>query len=232
MDRVQAIMFDLDNTLLRNDGDQFLEEFSSELARYLDPKVPYQRFMEAIMAAGAAMIADQHPDRTNEEVLITTLADLVAVDRDWLFQRYRAFVQGDLGRIGLPWGRIHASRPTVEWALASGYKIVVATSPIYPPGPIMERLRRADLDLEPWDLITTADQMHSVKPHASYYLEAARLIGVDPRRCVMVGDDLYQDMSAARAGFSCYLVSEQPMPTWQGARGSLNELPQFVRSLS
>ena len=49
------------------------------------------------------------------------------------------------------------------------------------------------------------------KPHPAIYLEAARLAGVDPARCVYVGDNLKRDVTGTRAaGFGGVVILISP----------------------
>jgi FMN phosphatase YigB (HAD superfamily) len=49
------------------------------------------------------------------------------------------------------------------------------------------------------------------KPDPSIYLEGARLAGVEPRRCVYVGDNLNRDVTGTRAaGFGMVVIMISP----------------------
>ncbi len=222
---IDAVFFDLDNTLLESDGDQFLEDFLAALGRRLgaDP----DRFAEAAMIAGAAVMGD-HPDRTNHDLLVGILASELGLGTGQVDSAVRCFGRAELEPLGRPWAFIPAARGVVQAVIAMNKKVVLATSPIYLEGPIRERMRRASVADLHWDLLTTSDRMHSAKPHARYFAEAAQLVGCPPTACVMVGDNPFQDLPAARAGFHTYFVG-QPLPGLDtGSAGTLGDFPQWL----
>jgi FMN phosphatase YigB (HAD superfamily) len=45
---------------------------------------------------------------------------------------------------------------------------------------------------------TDFETMHASKPHAAYYNEIAKMIGVDPQDCLMVGNEVKNDILPAR----------------------------------
>jgi len=67
------------------------------------------------------------------------------------------------------------------------------------------RLRWAGLSDLPWDLVTHSEIMHTCKPHAAYFSEAATQLGVEPHACLMVGDDPLQDGPARQVGMDVLL---------------------------
>jgi len=54
--------------------------------------------------------------------------------------------------------------------------------------------------------------MHATKPLSGYYSQTARMLGVDSRNCLMVGDDRTLDMAAADIGMRTFYVGNAPIP--------------------
>ena len=69
--------------------------------------------------------------------------------------------------------------------------------------------------------------MHASKPHAAYYREIAGMIGCDPQECLMVGNEIKNDiLPARRAGMKTFWVTKAgSIPTDVPAdwHGTLNE---------
>ena len=84
-------------------------------------------------------------------------------------------------------------------------------------------------------IVYTSDLPHS-KPHPAVFWEVARLLGVDPAACVMVGDRLVDDVAGA-LGTGLRAVwkrNERPWPRPAGvvpsaALDALSELPALLR---
>lgn len=227
---MRAVLFDLDDTLLENNGDLFFEAYLDALARHVESWIPRAKLLDAAMVAGAAMVAAHHPERTNEQVLLEALPSTLGVDPVRFEAQFRRFEQGDFRGLGPPW-RAHPWVPDlVRTVVDRGIAVVVATSPIYPLPVIEERMRRAGVRDLPWSLVTSWDRMHSTKPSPSYFEEIARLLGLAPDQCVMVGDDFFQDIVARRIGMHTYFVG-QPLPGLDtGPGGSLREIIEWLEA--
>ena len=94
-------------------------------------------------------------------------------------------------------------------ALASlaGAKTAIATSCTVP----LAEARIAASQLVPPSVLVTADDVVHGKPHPEPFLRAARLLGVDPRRCLVV-EDAPKGLEAARAAgcFTLAVVTTTP----------------------
>lgn len=224
---IRAILFDLDETLLDLNGDQFLEAYIEALSQFMPPLLSPEQFTQALWSAAAAL-GPHHPSKTNQEILWNSIADQTGVSPSKVRERMDAFTLTDLSAI-LPGGTpVPGSRLVVETARDSGLKIVVATNPIYPLEVIRERLRRAELDDIAWDGIATWN-FHSTKPYREYYLEWAGRLGVDPENCLMVGDDYFNDIPARDAGMETFYVG-RPLPGVDTGRGgTLSALAHLIR---
>jgi mannitol-1-/sugar-/sorbitol-6-phosphatase len=99
--------------------------------------------------------------------------------------------------------------PGAVEALASlgGAKNAIATSCTVP----LAEARIAAAQLEPPSVLVTADDVLHGKPHPEPFLEAARRLGVDPRRCLVV-EDAPKGLEAARAAgcFTLAVVTTTP----------------------
>jgi mannitol-1-/sugar-/sorbitol-6-phosphatase len=85
-------------------------------------------------------------------------------------------------------------------SLASA-KNAIATSCTVP----LAKARIAAAQLVPPSVLVTADDVVHGKPHPEPFLEAARRLGVDPRRCLVV-EDAPQGLEAARAA-GCFTLA-------------------------
>jgi len=71
--------------------------------------------------------------------------------------------------------------------------------------------RIASAQLQPPTVLVTADDVVNGKPHPEPFLEAARRLGVDPRRCLVI-EDAPKGLEAAKAAgcFTLALVTTTP----------------------
>lgn len=227
---VRWILFDLDGTLLGLDIDAFVPFYFEALARHFDGILPGGTLVEAVLASTAVMVADRDPSRSNAEVFWDSFLGRVGVTRDRLDPLFEAFYRDEFPRLGYLARPLPEARTVLERALARGYRVVLATNPIFPRAAILERMRWAGISDIPFALVTAYEDMHACKPHPEYYLEILNLLGAGPRECLMVGNDVQEDLAASLVGIRTFLV-EGPFLRDQGGpryrpdlRGTLLDL--------
>jgi len=160
---VQAVLLDMDGTLV--DSDAAVERsWRTWAAEYpVDPgRGPL--FVHGLPAAGN--VRRLRPDLSEDEAVAAARRqlELEYVDvADVTATRGAHELLGELDRLGLPWA--------------------VVTSADVP----LARIRLAAAGIRPALLITIDDVRHG-KPDPEGYLLAARKLGADPRRCLVVED--------------------------------------------
>jgi len=229
-----AVLFDLDGTLLDIDVDRFLVDYFGALgpvvAEVLGIDDPHAG-LRAIYDATDAMIAP-HPDTTNRDEFNARFESLTGVNLDLEefalpFERFYAEVFPTLrGSLGPNEG----ARKAVETALDLGLKVAIATNPIFPADAIKERMRWADVVDLPVNVVTTYENMLATKPLPAYFTQTATMLGVEPTRCLMVGDDRVLDMTAADVGMRTFYVGPRPLPASDYA-GDLRDLAALLPRL-
>jgi FMN phosphatase YigB (HAD superfamily) len=71
--------------------------------------------------------------------------------------------------------------------------------------------------------------MHYCKPNPSYYLEVLERMGCAPDEALMVGNDVEEDLAAAKVGLKTFLVVNE----FTVQRGAEREMqPDFEGTLS
>lgn len=89
-----------------------------------------------------------------------------------------------------------------------GLKAALATNPIFPAIATRERIRWAGLTESDFELITTYENIGVCKPNPDYFKEVAERIGVAPEECLMVGNDVGDDMPAEKLGMRVFLLTD------------------------
>lgn len=205
---LQAVLFDLDGTLLPIDQKEFLNEYLKELSLFVSPVIEPDKFKHALLASTSAMTASNTSEFTNEEVFwrdfhIRLGNRLSAVKP--LLEMFYAVKFRQLAYVANP---CPEARKLVQTAIDCDLRIVLATNPLFPLTAILNRMSWAGVDDLPWDLITSYENMHFCKPHTGYYREIAAHLGVRPEECLMVGNDVNDDIVAGSLGMKTYLVTD------------------------
>jgi HAD superfamily hydrolase (TIGR01509 family) len=226
---MQAVLFDLDGTLLDVSMDAFLNRYFSALRVTVAPRYPGIDLVEAVLDATRTM---QRPHAgTNREAFYRRFQARTGIDltEDW--RVFEDFYRDIFPRLGEGYGPNPGAREAIEAARSLGLKVAVATQPIFPRAAIEHRLAWAGLQDVEFDAVTTFEVMESCKPSPDYFRQVAWMVGCDPAECLMVGDDRDADMPAAAVGMRTFYVGTDAK-TPADHRGTLLDLPGVLDRLA
>lgn len=205
---IKAVLFDLDGTLLPMDLEQFIKGYFSSLtkgmaARGFDAK----RFSRALLAGVDAMMKNDGRD-TNENVFWQTFEAVYGEEVRSKEALFNDFYNGEFQALSSLCGVIEEAAHAVRAIRNMGYRVVLATNPVFPPIATESRIRWAGLLPSDFEFYTNYTNSSFAKPNTEYYLEIAKNMGLDPSECLMVGNDTEDDMVAENVGMSVYLLPE------------------------
>jgi HAD superfamily hydrolase (TIGR01549 family) len=111
----------------------------------------------------------------------------------------------------------------------NNFKMVIATNPLFPKKAILQRIKWAGLDPEQFSYITCYEEMHYSKPNVEFYREIVDELDLNPAECIMIGNDVQEDMIAGKLGMTTYLVDDYIIdhndddinPNWRGSLAQL-----------
>lgn len=206
---LQAVLFDLDDTLLENDmatfGPAYLEMFSRRLA----PLSSRAETKGALRAALDAVLRHDDAQVTNEECFNRELAARSALPVDRLKPYIDRFLVEDFPQLRPLVRRRPDAAEIVRQACARRLKVVLATNPMFPARAIYQRMRWAGLDAQDFARISTPENSHACKPSPAYFREILDAVDVAPEDALMVGNDWRMDIAPAIAlGMSAYWITE------------------------
>ncbi len=203
-----TVLFDLDGTLLPMDQDAFIKAYFQCLAAKLAP-YGYEpaKLIDSVWAGTAAMV-ENDGSRTNEEVFwacfAATFGERALQDKP-LFD---AFYREDFQKAAAACGFNPQARDTIDDLKHRGVRIALATNPIFPAVATESRMRWAGLDPAAFEFYTTYENSRSCKPNPAYYRELTERLGCRAEDCLMVGNDVGEDMVAAETGMRVFLLTD------------------------
>ncbi len=233
-----TLLLDLDDTLLDSNMDDFIPAYfqflGKEMASHVDPKI----LLNYLMLGSQAMVEHDSPDETLEEVFSRNFYPHLGAERDALtpyLERFYAEVFPTLSYLTQP--RPEAVK-FVQWALARGYRIAIATNPLFPLAAIEHRLRWAGLAPEDYDfeIVSSFEKFHFSKPNPAYLAEVLGLMGFPDTPVLMVGDDPVRDVQAAEElGIPMYWIAAADAELPEGrnpvaGQGSIGELRAWLEA--
>lgn len=233
----KTVLFDLDGTLLDIDMNIFLRQYFKKMM-IMAKDFGFDNIdnlAEQVYKSTDIMIGDRNLRTTNKEVF---MQDFFA-NWDYSPQEFipffdyfyeRGFPQ--LKEYCKPFAGIPEMMKTVFEKIP---RIVIATNAVFPLSALQNRLQWAGVGDFNYSLITSYEIMHACKPHVEYYQEIAGKLGVNPQECLMVGNDMGEDLTAARIGMKTFLVEDRlinkDIDVEPDYRGSLRDLYSFFESL-
>jgi 2-phosphoglycolate phosphatase len=175
---IDAVLFDLDGTLLDTAPDMAAALNALRIEEN-EPPIPFAEIREHVSHGGTALVRLGFPEARDDEFERLRMR-LLKLYRQDIPRETRLFeglesVLDELERTHVPWG-------------------VVTNKPGWLTEPLLAALDLASRA----GCVVSGDTLSERKPHPLPLLHAARLMGLEPLRCLYVGD-AERDMRAARA---------------------------------
>ena len=234
---VTTVLFDLDGTLLPMDLDVYLNRYFQLLIQKLlphgyDPK----KVVASIESAVEAMVQNDG-SKTNEAAFWDSHRRIMG-DRDAASSRslLEEFYRNEFRQVRDVCGFLPEAREIIAFCREKGLRVVLATSPLYPRIATESRIRWAGLEPEDFDFITTYEDSHYCKPNPHYYREILTKLGLRADACLMVGNDVREDMIAREVGLDVFLlpadlINKDNKDISQYPKGSMRDLMAYLEKI-
>lgn len=232
----QAIMFDLDGTLLPMDVEAFAKIYIGALARELAPFGLTQETMLKPFWAGTKAMMANTTGKLNADVFWETFSGMTGVGRAQAEPICDAFYNVGFQATRAATMANPLAKEAVRIAHEKADKVVLATNPLFPMAGQKTRLSWLGLSPEDFDLVTCYTSDRHSKPNPAYFVDVCARLSLDPEKCLMIGNDDREDMHCASAvGMDCYLVTDCRLPDkekpWTGKQGSFAEMVRMLEKL-
>ena len=235
--KITAVLFDLDGTLLPMDQNVFIKAYFGGLARRLAPcGYDPQKLIDSIWQGTAAMVKN-NGDVTNEERFWQGFEDAYGKPARQDEEFFAAFYREDFDKVRTSCGYTPAAREIVDTVKACGLRAALATNPIFPAMATERRIAWAGLSPSDFELITTYENSRHCKPNPDYYRDVMQALGVKPEECLMVGNDVGEDMIAETLGARVFLLTNDLINSKNAdisvyPSGSYADLIDFIKNLN
>lgn len=205
---IKAILFDLDGTLLPMDQEVFVKDYMGRIAAFLAPHgYEPQLLIKALWAGTAAMVKNDGKAK-NEDVFWQVFNSIIGKDAGQDMPLFNEFYDAPFQQSKDSCGLNPAAAEAIGEIKRKGLRLVLATNPLFPAIATYSRIRWAGLNREDFELITTYENSHFCKPNPDYYREILEKIGLDGPDCLMVGNDVGEDMVAKTLGMKTFLLTD------------------------
>lgn len=235
---IKHLLFDLDGTLLPMVQEEFVKFYMPLLAKaYLEAgvRIEPKEFIGAVWKGYAAMVKNDG-DQTNREAFWSYIDPCLPVSREESEALADAFYDGEFNQA------VSATQPTeladevVKLAKSKGIKVYLATNPVFPRCATLNRIHWAGLDAEDFEVITTYEDNVYCKPNPEYFRQILTEFNLNPEECLMIGNDVEEDLVIRRLGVKTFLVTDtmenkKGLPVETDYQGTMEEFYRFVEKL-
>ena len=231
---MKTVLFDLDGTLLPMDQDVFIKAYFGGLATKM---VPYgyepQTLIKGIWAGTERMIQNDG-SRTNEEAFWNGFEAFVGENCRKDEPIFDDFYRNEFRFVAASCGFDSRSAEIIAYLKKQSCRVILATNPIFPAIATRNRIQWAGLQEHDFERITTYENSSFCKPNLKYYWEILQKIGETPENCIMVGNDVTEDMIARELGMDVFLltdcvINKQNADISQYPNGSFDQLLAYLK---
>ncbi len=233
---ITTILFDLDGTLLPMDQDTFAKAYIKGLTAVADNAGYNPKTFSKIIYNGIVAMINNDGRKTNEDVFWDVLAATYGEsirNHIRLFDKYYAT---DFQKIKDICGFAPQASELIKYVKEKGYRVALATNPLFPKVATESRIRWAGLQPKYFEIYTTYENSFHCKPNTAYYTDVMEQLGVNPEECLMVGNDVSEDMIAESLGMKVFLLTDCMINKNNSdisvyANGSFDELMKYINKL-
>lgn len=205
---INTILFDLDGTLLSMDTEEFIKKYFKALSVKLKDYFTSEEVFKYFWQSTQFMINDTNSNKTNEEAFFEDFFKHSKGKEEEISAILEDFYKNDFNKIQEVSQVSEEIVNSIKILKNKGYTLVVATNPLFPIAAILNRIEWAGLDQDDFAFITSFEIMHACKPQIHYYQEILKTINKKANECLMVGNDIAEDMVAKEIGIETYLVTD------------------------
>lgn len=229
---LKAILFDLDGTLLPMDQEAFVKDYLGRLAAWLAP-YGYEpdRLVDAVWKGVGAMVMNDGSCR-NETRFWQVFAGIFGEERLKNRPLIEEFYRTEFQKVRSSCGYDPGAAGLIRTLKDAGYRLILATNPIFPAAATESRIRWAGIEPSDFEFCTTYENVRYSKPNLDYYREILDICGLAAGECLMAGNDAGEDMCAEKLGMKVFLLTgcliDRGMDISRYPRGDYGDLLAYV----
>lgn len=207
--KLKAVLFDLDGTLLPLDQDDFIAEYLRQLVAFLSQFGYEPKPMAGAIWAGCQQMIRNNGATTNETAFWQTMAAVLGPGVLDDQAKFEGYYTNEYYRLQQICGYTPEANTLVKRLKDLGIRVILATNPVFPAIATNQRIVWAGLDKADFELITTYENSIYCKPNVKYYAAILEQIGLTGEECMMVGNDISDDMPAQELGMQVFLLTDR-----------------------
>ncbi len=234
--KIKAVFFDLDGTLLPMDQDIFIKAYLGGLVNLLAPKGYDPKAIAGALWKSTDAMVKNDGAKTNEEVFWDSFCHILGKEIRSEEAALEEFYKTEFQNIKDYCGYTPKSKELVDRLKDNGITVVLATNPLFPAIATESRIRWAGLYPEDFEVYTTYENSRHCKPNLEYYRVLLEQVKAEPSECLMVGNDVGDDMVAEALGMKVFLltdclINKTDRSVNDFSHGGFDELTEYIEEL-
>jgi FMN phosphatase YigB (HAD superfamily) len=197
------------------------------------PFVPSEIMLPALLSATNFMMESEDSSRTLKKIFDEDFYKKIGIPAQELLEVIDDFYENEFPKLSSTTSPRPDAVPLMGWAISQGYRVAVATDPLFPRMATYHRLRWAGFDPEQFELISTFENFHFSKSHTAYYAEMLGQLGWPDGPILMIGNDMERDIIPAnKLGLKTYFIDDgsASSPGPEAGRGNLADFRPWLES--
>ena len=233
---ITTVLFDLDGTLLPMDQDEFIKAYFGRLTRKLIPHgYEAEKLVSTIWAGTKAMISN-NGECTNEEAFWKKFCEAFGEEAKNDLPIFDEFYATEFSKVREVCGYNENAKKAISCVRERGFRVALATNPLFPAVATENRISWAGLKPADFEFYTTYENSSYCKPNPAYYKEILKKLGVGAEKCLMVGNDVGEDMVTVKLGMKVFLltdclINKEGEDISKYPNGDFSKLIEFIESL-
>jgi FMN phosphatase YigB (HAD superfamily) len=234
------ILFDLDDTLLGNEVNNFIPAYLQSLAKRMASVADPTELTKTLLKATRQMVDNLDPSQTLEDRFDAVFYPTLGLLRQEVQSIIDSFYEIDFPRLKGLTQYLPNSVKVVEQVMARGDRVAIATNPLFPSTAILQRLSWAGFPNAQtlFELIPSYHTFHFAKPNPAFFAEFLAQLGWPTIPVVMVGNDIEMDIGAAcQLGMPVFWIANGEAAKWNGEgdvppHGNITDLIPWLETIS
>lgn len=205
---LKAVFFDLDGTLLPMDMDVFIKSYFGAISQKMAPHGYDPKELISVIWQGTGAMVKNNGKVNNEAVFWDSFVSFYGEDRLKDTVWFDEFYEENFDSLKFVCGFNPQASQTINALKEKNLRLILATNPLFPSIATEKRIRFAGLTPKDFEFFTSYENIGYSKPNIKYYEEILSRTGLKAEECLMVGNDVGDDMIAEKLGMKVFLLTD------------------------
>jgi len=224
---IQAILFDIEGTLINLDRAKFIQNYLGILAPRFAHLLSPDKFTKHLLKSIETIQKEPKPEQTVMQTFLDDLSKATGQSVQILRPIFEEFYVSDFPALRcLVQANPHGVK-VVEYAIQQGFLTAILSISLMPLIAMKEQVRWAGLTPEHFKVIATLDNFHYCKPHPGFFQEVANNLGVGPQNCLIVTKHI-NDMVCQELGMKTFFVETLGLEVQTDYTGQIDDLFRLI----